>query len=79
MPSKLHAELAVRSEAAGVSLNQFIVSALTEAASGRQPAAAPAESSARVPRSLRLALVANAVVVAIAAGTAIAVLAFGWH
>jgi HicB family len=79
MPSKLHAELAVRSEAAGVSLNQFIVSALTEAASGRQPAAAPRETSAAVPRSLRLALIANAVVVAIAAGTAIAVLAFGWH
>jgi hypothetical protein len=79
MPSALHAELAVRSEAAGVSLNQFIVSALTEAASGRQPAVSPTEPAARVPRSLRLALVANAVVVAIAAGTAIAVLALGWH
>ena len=79
MPSELHAELASRSEAAGVSLNQFIVSALTEAVSGRQPVAAPRQTSAGVPSSLRWALVANAVVVAIAAGTAIAVLAFGWH
>ena len=78
MPSELHAELASRSEAAGVSLNQFIVSTLTEAVAGRQ-AATPRTASAGVPPSLRLALVANAVVVAIAAGTAIAVLAFGWH
>jgi hypothetical protein len=62
-----------------MSLNQFIVSALTEATSGRHPASAATEASAGVPRSLRLALVANAVVVALAAGTAIAVLAFGWH
>ena len=78
MPQALHAELAARSEAAGVSLNQFIISALNRAtADGERPTAA--EPHDRTPRSLRLALIANAIVVAFAAGTAIAVLVFGWR
>jgi hypothetical protein len=79
MPRTLHAELAARSEAAGVSLNQFIVATLSTATSEVIASAAPAERAARVPRSLRLALVANAIVVALAAGTVILVLALGWR
>lgn len=78
MPQALHAELAARSEVAGVSLNQFIISALTSATSGRARADAPAKATG-APRSLRLALIANAIVVAFAAGTAIVVLALGWR
>lgn len=74
MPKTLHAELAARSDAEGVSLNQYIVSALGRAVSGEEPeATGPA---AERDRSLRLALIANAVVVAIAAATAIALLIY---
>jgi hypothetical protein len=78
MPKTLHAELAARSDAEGVSLNQYIVSALARAVSGEQqaPAAAP---EAQRDRSLRTALVVNAVVVALAALTAIVVLIAAWR
>jgi HicB family len=83
MPKTLHGELAARSDADGVSLNQFIVTALSRTISGEQapdgPAAGVAPGRGRVPRSLRLALIANAVVVALAAVTAIALLLFAWH
>ncbi len=79
MPRTLHAELAARSDAEGVSLNQFIVAALARTVS-QAPASGPdAPAQARVPRTLRLALVANAIVVALAAGTAIALILFAWH
>jgi hypothetical protein len=83
MPKALHGELAARSDADGVSLNQFIVTALTRTVSGEQETGAPEHASAsgreRVPRSLRLALIVNAVVVTIATATAIALLLFAWH
>jgi hypothetical protein len=75
MPRELHAELAARSDAEGVSLNQFIVAALSRAASG-EPVR---DGSAPVSPTLRLALIANAVVVAIAAATAIALLVIAWR
>jgi HicB-like protein involved in pilus formation len=75
MPKALHADLAARSDADGVSLNQFIVSALTEAVSG-EPSGAAAVPGAERERSLRLALIANAIVVAIAAATAIGLLIY---
>jgi len=78
MPKTLHAELAARSDAEGVSLNQFIVSALARAVSGDAPAAPPGPSTQRE-RTLRIALIANAIVVAIAAATAIALLVFAWR
>ena len=78
MPKTLHAELAARSDAEGVSLNQFIVSALARAVSDDAPAAPPAPSTQRE-RSLRIALIANAIVVAIAAATAIALLVVAWR
>jgi hypothetical protein len=77
MPRKLHAELAARSDAEGVSLNQFIVAALSRAAAGE---GAPDGGAARpVSSTLRVALIANAVVVAIAAATAIALLVIAWR
>lgn len=82
MPKTLHAQLAARSDADGVSLNQFIVTALARTVSGDQPGDAldpAAPGRGRVPRSLRLALIANAVVVTLAAATAIALLVFAWH
>jgi HicB family len=83
MPKTLHAELAARSDADGVSLNQFIVAALARAVSGEQAreglGVAPSAGRDRVPSSLRLALIANAVVVTLAAATAIALLVFAWH
>jgi hypothetical protein len=78
MPSALHAELARRSDAAGVSLNQFIVAALSRAASGDGAASEPG-AARPVPRTLRLALAANAVVVALAATTAIALIVIAWR
>ena len=78
MPKALHAELASRSDAEGVSLNQFIVTALGRAVSGDAVEGAPATGPARE-RSLRIALIANAVVVAIAAATAIALLIYAFR
>ena len=75
MPKTLHAELAARSDAEGVSLNQFIVSALARAVSGEASETKPGPTAQRE-RSLRIALIANAVVVAIAAATAIGLLIY---
>ena len=75
MPKTLHAELAARSDAEGVSLNQYIVSALARAVSGEAPETTLGPTAQRE-RSLRIALIANAVVVAIAAATAIALLIY---
>jgi hypothetical protein len=83
MPKTLHGELAARSDADGVSLNQFIVAALARAVSGDQASealgVAPTPGRERVPRSLRLALIANAVVITLAAATAIVLLVFAWR
>jgi hypothetical protein len=72
MPKTLHAELAARSDADGVSLNQYIVSALARAVSGEE--APVVAEQVRRDRSLRTALVVNAVVVALAAATAVVLL-----
>jgi hypothetical protein len=75
MPRALHADLAKRSDAEGVSLNQFIVAALSRAVSGdEQRSAEPRPMSS----TLRVALIVNAVVVAIAAATAIALIVVAW-
>jgi hypothetical protein len=67
MPPSLHSELARRSEAAGASLNQFIVDTLGAASrGGGQPP--------RLSRSMRLALVVNSLVAVLAAAAAIAAL-----
>ena len=76
MPRALHADLAARSDAEGVSLNQYIVAALSRAASGEEAGSAPARP---LSSTVRVALVVNAVVVALAAATAIALLLIAWR
>ena len=76
MPRALHADLAAKSDAEGVSLNQYIVAALSRAASGDDAAPTPARP---LSSTVRIALIVNAVVVAIAAATAIALLLVAWH
>jgi hypothetical protein len=77
MPRELHAQLAARADAAGSSLNQYIVETLTHALDGTAPA--EGAEPRRVPRSLRVALLVNAVVVSLAAATCVALLLFAWH
>ena len=84
MPANLHAELAQWAEREGVSLNQFITRALesrigwgakdgSDAAPGTTPPA-PGKTNLIV-----VALVANAVVIGLAAVAAIAVLVLAWQ
>lgn len=72
MPAALHAELAELARREGVSLNQFITGTLTEATTRRRRG--PASSRERASRSVRIALAANFVALALAAGLAIALL-----
>ena len=58
--------------------NQFIVAALARAVSGEAPESGPVVVSQRE-RSLRVALIVNAIVVAIAAATAIALLIYAFR
>jgi HicB family len=93
MPATLHDELARAAEVEGVSLNQWITSALASAVgwrtSGERPAPAAQGSDAPPgttaepapvlsPRLTRVALAANLVVVVIAAIAAIALLVAAW-
>jgi hypothetical protein len=92
MPQTLHADLAAAAEREQVSLNQFITGVLAAAVGWRQPGengAAPPEhaplerpsdtgSPRRSNRTLALALIVNAVLVAIAAVVAIALLIAAW-
>jgi hypothetical protein len=79
MPQPLHTELAARSEAEGISLNQFIISVLTGATSAPTRRSGQDETDGRMSRALRLSLIVNAVVVALAAATSILLLIFGWR
>ncbi len=83
MPAQLHAELARVAEREGVSLNQFITGTLAARIGwGDQKPAAdavdakPADHRARV---VVVALVANAVVIGLAAIAAIAILVLAWR
>ena len=76
MPRTLHAELARAADAEGVSLNQFIIGALTGAVAwraGGEGRAAPARS-----RTLTIVLAANLAVLAIAAVVAVAAFVLAW-
>jgi hypothetical protein len=79
MPKQLHAELAARSDREGVSLNQWIVAALSRAAAGEDEPAGVERRSRTVPRELRVALIVNAFVVAAAAAIAIALIVIAWN
>ena len=83
MPRTLHAELARAAEREGTSLNQFITSALSRTVGiglgrrgGDRPDGRGSETAARGGQSrvIAAALVANAVVIGLAAVAAIAVL-----
>ena len=83
MPAALHAELARTAEREGVSLNQFITRALagkigwgTDADDQSAAAVTPADGRARL---IAIALVANAIVIGLAALAAIAVLVLAWR
>jgi hypothetical protein len=77
MPRELHAQLAARADAAGSSLNQYIVETLTRGLEGGS--VPPAAEPRRVPRSLRVALLVNALVVALAAATCVVLLLVAWR
>jgi antitoxin HicB len=79
LPKILHAELAGRADAAQVSLNQLIVGALAETVAGETPAPAALRTSQRLPQAVRLALAANALVVAVAAVAAALIVTGVWH
>ena len=78
MPRALHAQLAARSDKSGQSLNQYIVETLTQALQGEGRTDASGRETGP-PRSLRFALLANAVVVALAAATCVVLLVVAWH
>jgi hypothetical protein len=76
MPRTLHAELARAADEEGVSLNQFIIGALTGAVAwraGSEGRTAPTRS-----RTLTIVLAANLVVLAIAAAVAVAAFVLAW-
>lgn len=79
MPAKLHAELARAAEAEGISLNQFITGTLAtrigwgDHGVDRAPVAADGR-----PGLVFVALVANVVVIGLAAIAAIAILLVAW-
>ena len=77
MPSELHAELARTAEREGVSLNQLIVDVLSGDIARDDPPAEP--SPRRDAKLLRVALLANLVVVAVAGVIAIGLLVAAWR
>ena len=86
MPEALHAELAAAADRAGVSLNQFITTALAETVGRRQLTArqgtAKRDSAARPPsrsRWLTVLLAVNLLVVAAAGVLAILLLLSSWR
>lgn len=83
MPAALHAELARAAEREGVSLNQFITRALSSRIGWRtdadaEPASTTAPADGRT-KLIAVALVANAIVIGLAAVAAIAVLVLAWR
>jgi hypothetical protein len=78
MPKQLHAELAARSDREGVSLNQWIVAALSRASAGEGEPVEVERRARTIPRELRIALIANACVVAAAAVIAVALIVIAW-
>lgn len=71
MPPDLHGELARAAERDGSSLNAFITRILSDAVAGDSPRSEPPPSGSRL---LRIALIADLVLVAVAAIAAVALL-----
>lgn len=81
MPESLHAELARAADRAGVSLNQFITSALADVVGDRRPVRSrpnPPKRERRA-RSLNALLAVNLVIVAAAGVVAILLLVSSWR
>lgn len=84
MPAALHAELARWAEREGVSLNQFITQSLAGrigfgTSGGAEKPVAPARPADGRSRLIAVALVANAIVIGLAALAAIGVLVLAWR
>lgn len=85
MPKALHARLARAAERRGTSLNQLIVTTLTDSLADepgleRSPAAAAdAAAPSRAPRLLNVALAVNLAVVILAGAVATALLIAAWR
>ena len=80
MPAELHAELARAAEREGVSLNQFITTSLsTRIGWGNAPALEPRAADDRPTRLMLAALIANAIVIGIAALAAVVILVLAWR
>jgi hypothetical protein len=81
MPAELHAQLARAAERDGTSLNGFITRALAARIGwgDEQAGDAPAAHDDRRTRLVLAALVANAIVIGLAAAAAIAILVLAWQ
>src|SRR3954465_15697433 len=79
MPKQLHAELAARSDREGVSLNQWIVAALSRAVAGEDEPVGVERRSRAVPRELRVGPIGDAAVAAVAAAIAITLIVIAWN
>jgi hypothetical protein len=80
MPPSLHGELARAADADGVSLNQFITSALASAVGWRGAESAPSgERPARRRGGRNVLLAVNLIVLVVLAVLAVVVLVTAWH
>jgi hypothetical protein len=83
MPRELHAELTRSAERQGVSLNQFITTALARTigwnGEGGGPAADAGRPAERQARWIVVALFANVVVIGLAAIAALVLLLLAWQ
>lgn len=77
MPPALHGELARAAEREGSSLNAYITQTLTDSLNGGEPRPAPPPAAAPS-RFLRIAVIANLIMIAIATIAAIALLIVAW-
>ena len=83
MPKSLHAELSRAAEREGASLNAYIIGVLSASVGWRQPDGPKGDNAPPPPprsvRGLSLALIANLVVLAVAAAIAVALLITAWQ
>ena len=75
MPPALHGELARAAEREGSSLNAYITQTLSDSLNGSEPHAAPAPAPSRF---LRIAVIADLIMVAVATVAAVALLIVAW-
>jgi len=76
MPPALHSDLAKAAEREGTSLNAYITQTLSSALNGEQPD--PRRPASAPSRFLRIAVIVDLVMVAIATAAAVALLIVAW-